>query len=181
MKAYDIFMKPLELLILDEIRKNLMPQAQGKVLEIGFATGVNMKYYNFNQIESLDALDVHDKMTYFDQVTYHVFSAEDLPFEDESFDSIVMSLALCSIPDPSKAILEIKRILKPQGQYFFIEHEQAQHSFLKPIFNFVNPLWNRMTNGCNINRESHKLIESLGFQLNFNRKGVFTFGIARKM
>jgi|LSQX01.2.fsa_nt_gb ubiquinone/menaquinone biosynthesis C-methylase UbiE len=180
MRAYDTFMQPLERLVLEKLRKPLMEHARGSVLEIGFGTGINMQHYNFDQIDALHALDVKDNMRQFDNVTYHILSAETLPFEDESFDTVVMTLTLCTIKDPQAALLEIKRVLKASGQYIFIEHEQAQQPLLKKVFNAINPLWRTLTNGCNINRETHKLIEKLGFKVTTQHKGVFHYGIAMK-
>lgn len=84
MTGYNLIMAPLEKLYLAKIRKELMPKAYGKVLEIGFGGGVNMKYYDFGKIESFHALDITENMKKFDNVTYHILSAEKLPFEDAS-------------------------------------------------------------------------------------------------
>lgn len=94
MSGYDKFMAPLEKRYLAQIRAEIMPKAHGQVLEIAFASGVNMKYYDFDKIDSFHALDVNQGMKKFERVNYHVFSAEKLPFEDETFDTVVLILAL---------------------------------------------------------------------------------------
>lgn len=173
-------MAPLERLYLAEIRKKLMPEARGKILEVGFGNGANMNYYDFKKINSLHALDINKNMKIYDNVTYHVLDAHKLPFDDESFDTIVSSLALCTISDQASAIKEIKRVLKKGGIYIFIEHEKPKSKILASIFAFINPLWRRIAKGCQLVLESHKNIEREGFRLSYELKGVFYYGIASK-
>lgn len=180
MTSYDLVMAPLEKLYLSRIRKTLMPQAFGRVLEIGFGNGANMAYYDKSRIKSLDALDIKENMRTFSDVSYHVLSAEELPFEDKSFDTVVLTLALCSVPDQLRAIREIKRVLKDDGIYLFIEHEKPSGSLSGSLANLVTPLWKRMASGCQLNLDTHRAIEGQGFKLYHQKKGVFHYGIARK-
>lgn len=180
MSGYDIIMAPLEKLFLAEIRRRIMPHAHGQVLEIAFGSGANMKYYNFNKITSLHALDVNDEMGDFENVSYHVSTAETLPFPDESFDTVVMTLALCTIPNQLAAIAEIKRVLKSDGIYIFLEHEQSESRLFAKFLKLINPAWRRMARGCQLILESHKNIEAAGFDLSHNNLGVFHYGIAKK-
>ncbi|NLW15779.1 MAG: class I SAM-dependent methyltransferase [Erysipelothrix sp.] len=181
MSKYDVLMAPLEFLILGGIRKKLMPKAYGNVLEIGFATGVNMKYYDMNKIQSFHALDTNEDMKYFDNVRYHTLSAEALPFEDKSFDTIVLTLALCSIEAPEKALKEIGRVLKDDGQYLFIEHQRPKTQFLYHVFKKINPTWKKYAGGCQIILETDSLIKSQGFILDKKNINVFHYGIAHKI
>ena len=180
MRRYDVVMAPIEFFYLKKIRKNLMKHAKGKVLEIGFGNGANVKYYHQDQINEFHALDVSDTMRKFDHVIYHKLSAETLPFEDETFDTIVITLALCSIPDQIRAIREIKRVLKNDGQYLFIEHELPRSKGFKGLFKAINPYWKKMSGGCQIILKTHKKLLKEGFKLNYNRKHIFTYGIATK-
>lgn len=180
MKGYSLFMAPLEKLYLAEIRKKVMPEARGKVLEVGFGNGANMNYYDFKKIDSLHALDINKNMHRYDHVTYHVLDANKLPFDDESFDTIVSSLALCTISDQISAIKEIKRVLKKEGIYIFIEHVKPKSKILARVFDLINPLWRRMARGCQLILESHKNIEREGFKLSYESKGVFYYGVANK-
>ena len=177
---YDIFMFPLEKLLLQKIRTQLISNAYGEVLEIAFATGVNMPHYDFTKVHSLHALDIEDTMEHFDDVQYHISSAEKLPFEDASFDCVTMTLALCSIENSTKAIQEIHRILKPGGLYIFLEHQQADGKILKRIFNTINPEWKKRTGGCELIKESLKQIQKEPFSVSHAQKGVFHYGIATK-
>lgn len=179
MSGYNLFMAPLERLYLRQIRQELMPKAYGKVLEIGFGGGVNMKYYDFEKIESLHALDIKENMKKYPEVVYHVSNAENLPFEDESFDTVVLTLALCTIADQGKVLKEIKRILKKGGIYIFLEHEKPKSKFFSGLVNTINPLWKRVARGCQLNRESHKAIQREGFQVSLNNKNVFYYGLAK--
>ncbi len=157
-----------------------MPQAFGRVLEIGLGSGANMAYYDKSRIESLDALDIKENMKAFSNVTYHVLSAEELPFEDKTFDRVVLTLALCSVPDQLKTIREIKRVLKDEGVYLFIEHEKPSGSLMGSLVHLVNPLWKKLASGCQINLDTHRKIEEEGFKLHREKRGVFHYGVARK-
>lgn len=180
MSGYKLFMAPLEKLYLAQIRKELMPNAFGKVLEIGFGSGINMKYYDFSKIDSFHALDITKKMKKFDKVTYHISNAENLPFADESFDTVVLTLALCTIPSQEKVLTEVKRVLRKDGIYLFLEHEKPESKLFYSLVMRINPLWKRLAKGCQLILESHKNIENQGFKLNYSNKGVFYYGIAKK-
>ena len=106
MNFYDIFMAPLELALLKKIRKKIIPQAKGKVLEIGFGTGANLSFYLFPEITELHALDIKPSKKVHPKIIYHESSAEELPFNNESFDAVVTTLALCSIDLQTKTIRE---------------------------------------------------------------------------
>lgn len=179
MNSYDLFMAPLEKMILANIRKKLMKNAYGNVLEIGFGSGANMKYYKFDQIKSFSALDINDNMRYFDNVEYHVFDADTLPFLDNSFDCVVLTLALCSIKEVDKALLEIKRVLKDDGIYIFIEHERPENNFLYSLFKILNPLWRKFSGGCQIILDTHNKIVNY-FNVDYNKSSLFYYGIAKK-
>lgn len=181
MNFYDIFMFPLEQMILKNIRKNMMNKAYGNVLEIGFGSGVNYKYYDLNKIDTINALDVNENMRIIENVEYYYMSAESLPFLDKSIDTVVLTLALCSIPNPDKVLKEINRILKDDGIYLFIEHEEPKNKIMAKFFNFLNPYWKKMAGGCQINLNSHAKIEEAGFKLDHKNKNIFHYGIATKI
>lgn len=178
MISYDLFMAPLEKIYLSKIRKNLIAKAKGKVLEIGFGNGANMKYYDFDKVKELHALDVNENMKQFKNVHYHILSAENLPFKDKSFDTIVLTLALCSIPDKEKAIQEIKRVLNDDGTYLFIEHELPKGKIKQRIFKLINPIWRSLTKGCQITLQTHQDIIQAGFKIDEDIISVFHFGSA---
>lgn len=153
---YDIFMAPLEKRWLTDIRKSIIPSASGKVLEIGFGTGVNLQYLNCDQIESITALDLEFRKTCAeDNITFVKGQAELLPFPDESFDTVIETLVLCSVTDMEKALSEIMRVLKPQGSFIYIDHVLPDDQSLAKIFKGINLFWPHIASGCNVTRTPH--------------------------
>ncbi|MBN1623828.1 MAG: class I SAM-dependent methyltransferase [Clostridia bacterium] len=184
---YNTFMFPFEKLILGRIRKRLIFKARGAALEIGFGTGVNLNYYNFDEIDSLILLErnlVHDiNMHNREKVKIVEGDAMKLPFEDGSFDTVVFTLVFCSVEEPEVGFSEIRRVLKDEGQLIFIEHVLPESKAMGRLVNKANKTWNSMSNGCNLNRETVKSIIDAGFKIvesDFSRKGVFVSGTAKK-
>ena len=187
MKLYDMFMMPLEKMVLKSIRKEVIPRAHGNVLEIGYGTGVNLRYYFADEINRISALDkkVHlpdtRKLNY--PVELYEGSAEELPFEDDTFDTVVETLVFCSVEDVEAAIGEIWRVLKPGGIFIFIDHVKPEEERLASIFQSVNRVWHDKIGGCDLLNESHKKIEASGFTLSqhgSSQNGIFQWGIGTK-
>lgn len=185
--VYDIFMYPMEALFLNQARKKILKNASGDVLEIGAGTGVNFKYYDFTKITSLMVSDkeLSKKITGYKFPNDIVIgkldaNVEKLDLEENSVDSVVFTLVFCSVDNPLKGLKEIKRVLKPNGRIYFIEHVLPVHNPMKGLFNFINPKWSKIAGGCNLNRETHKIIEDSGFQIeNLDRfMGAFIAGTA---
>lgn len=173
-------MYPLEKIMLGNIRKNIMKEANGNCLEIAFGTGVNMPYYDRHKISEFHAVDIYKQDKIFNDVIYHVQSAETLPFSDKSFDTIILTLALCTIPDNKQVLSEIHRCLKDDGKYLFLEHVQETSNIGRKIFNKLSPIWSIFTGGCRINLETIDLISNCCFSLELNKKGIFRYGVAYK-
>lgn len=185
MSFYDIAMSPLEFLFLNKMRKNTIPQAQGNVLEIGFGTGANVAMYQEQKIDSLFAIDIrlteHIKNKFKNKVYLIEAGAEALPFKDNSFDSIVTTIALCSVEDIDKSIEEIKRVLKNGGEYLFVEHVLPKNKLLVKLFHKYNKLWSSHMGGCNINRETLTKLKEHGFEikeLHERKAKIFIYGKA---
>lgn len=188
MNLYDIFMSPFEKGILNEIRKNIIPLAFGNVLEIGYGTGVNLQYYNSSSIENLTGLDrklnsvAETNITL--PFTFIKGQAENLPFLDKSFDTVVETLVLCSVKDLDAAISEILRVLKPDGIFIFIDHVLPENENLATLFKAANTVWPKIAGGCNLTRKPHTLIENSGFvieQSGTSGHDIFRWGIGRKI
>ena len=132
---YDLFMKPLERRGINQARRRLMTQAVGSVLEIGSGTGANLKFYNFDLITDLTITDkkLSKRLKKLDSkdTTFVEADVSDLPFSDDSFDTIIHTLVFCSVKDVSKGLSELKRVLKPNGKIIFIEHVLPESKFLK--------------------------------------------------
>jgi len=89
----------------------------------------------------------------------------ELPFDAGRFDCVVTTWTLCSIPDPLAALAEMRRVLKPSGQYVFIEHGRSERASTARWQDRLNPLWRRLADGCNMNRRIEEIVEQGGFEL----------------
>jgi ubiquinone/menaquinone biosynthesis C-methylase UbiE len=142
-------------------RRSLLADVSGEVLEIGFGTGLNLPHYP-SQIRRITTVDVNPGMSTIAakrtekagiEVIHHTLSGEQLPMADASFDSVVSTWTLCSIPDFEQAIREVYRVLKPGGRFFFIEHGLSHDPQVQVWQQRLNPLQNVVGDGCNLNRD----------------------------
>ncbi len=153
------------------LRESLLAQASEAVLEIGFGTGANLPLYS-NAIQSVTAIDPNPGMVpiarsqishqqhVLNQVRWIIASGEALPFLTHSFDSVVSTMTLCSVPNISFAIHEIHRVLKPQGKFLFLEHGQSPDYWVRRWQNGLTPFWKHLGDGCHLNRPMAELIQS---------------------
>ena len=171
-RLYDTLMEPLERKGFREIRKKLIQKIEGKVLEIGSGTGFNFPYYE--QAQKVMAVEPEPLMREQSipramkaNVPIEVIAAnaEELPFPDDSFDAVVGTLVLCTIPDPAKALKEIRRVCKPDGQVLFFEHVRLNHPVLGGLQDLLTPLWKRLCDGCHLNRNTLELVKRAGFKV----------------
>lgn len=182
---YDVMMKPLEKAVLDKIRQKLIQEAEGTVLEIGFGTGVNIRYYpeNILKIHGLDPKVHSEVQSKFPDIKFHEGHAEQLPFEDGSFDTVIATLTLCSVSDIQQVLAEIHRVLKPGGKYIFIEHILSHQQPYHTVLNALNPLWYTLSKSCQLNHPTDRYLEQGPFVLEKterNAKGILYSGIGRK-
>ena len=154
-------------------REHTAGAAHGRVLEIGIGSGLNLPSYH-PDIETVCGVDPWAELLAKarDRVANVGFpvrlleaSSENLPLEDRSFDTIVMTFTLCSIPDADAALLEIRRVLKPEGELLFAEHGRAPHSDVMLWQDRIMPMWKRIGGGCHLNRKVDDLIQAAGFRL----------------
>lgn len=158
---------------LQEQRKIALAPARGEVLEIGFGTGLNLPHYP-KSVTSLTGLDPasllpkkvaarigHAPMP----VDIAHLSAERLPFPDEYFNCVVSTWTLCTIPDALAALREVGRVLKPQGQFVFLEHGRSSDARVAKWQDRLNPLQQIIACGCNLNRPIDALILQAGLNL----------------
>ncbi len=188
--AYDACMTPLELGALASVRARLLSEAAGRVLEVGAGTGVNLSYYDFSKIEELIVSDLRVRPRLTDavaaasrRVAVVQADAESLPFAEGVFDTVVATLVFCSVRDPLRGLAELGRVLRPEGRLIFVEHVVSRHPVVHRLMNLVNPGWRLLAGGCNINRDTARLIEGAGFRfLRFARfgHGLGIAGVARK-
>ena len=151
-------------------RRQLAP-AHGMVLEIGFGTGLNIPCYPA-AVEHLTAVDSNPGMTRYAHeriigsplvVVHRIGRAERLPMMNESFDCVVSTLTLCSIPDVAQALKELYRVLKPGGQFLFLEHGLSQDPEVQRWQHRLTPFSKILGDGCHLNRNIPTLITGQGF------------------
>ena len=187
---YDLIMKPLEKKFLEDARRSLMLHLNGSVLEIGAGTGANLPFYPFNRIKKLDILDlaidpVMREYNYPESVSVRFFEgrAESLPFPEQDYDFVVITLVLCSVIDQGASLNEVMRVLKPGGRFIYIEHKLPEHGLRRNLFQRLTPVWKRVASNCHLNRKTVDAIESAGFEhleLHPLFKDIFVGGVAKK-
>ena len=161
--------------MMDDLRPATVARAHGDVLEIGFGTGRNLRHYS-PEVTSVSGVDpmVTEGVGPVEQriagapfpVARTTLSADrQLPFDAGRFDCVVTTWTLCSIPDAEAALGEMRRVLKAGGQYLFIEHGRGRVASTIRWQDRLNPMWKRLTEGCNINRPIDDLVARAGFEL----------------
>lgn len=154
-------------------RASIVPRATGDVLEVGIGSGLNLPFYG-SQVTRLFGVDPSRELVEMarsrtDRAPFPIEllerSAESLPFPDGSMDTVVVTWALCSIPSPDLALGEMKRVLKRSGRLLFVEHGRAADAAVERWQNRINPLWRRVSGGCNLNRKIDALIAGAGFEI----------------
>ncbi len=152
---------------LREYRQKLLEDVSGEILEIGFGTGLNLPHYpdGVTKITTIDPNPGMQKIArsriaaFNITVDYQVLNGESLPMADASFDSVVCTWTLCSIPQVDKAIAEINRLLKPGGKFFFIEHGLSKDSSIQTWQNRLTPIQKVIADGCHLNRNIKQIVE----------------------
>ncbi|MGK7886603.1 MAG: class I SAM-dependent methyltransferase [Crocosphaera sp.] len=151
-----------------EYRKELLKDVSGEVLEIGFGTGLNLAYYP-ESVTKLTVIDPNQGMNHYAKkrikssvipVENKVLGGENLPMNDNSFDAVVSTWTLCSIPNIEKALSEIYRVLKPGKKFYFIEHGLSDEATIQVWQNRLTPLQKIIADGCHLNRDMKQLIET---------------------
>lgn len=155
------------------LRARWIPHARGEVLEIGIGFGLNLPFYSA-QVQHVYGVDpslelqrmAHKRAADRVKIDFLSQSAEEpLPLPHASIDTIVITWTLCSIPEPDKALQEVRRVLKPSGRLLFIEHGRSSDAGVVAWQDRLTPLWKRIAGGCHLNRTVDELIEAAGFQI----------------
>jgi len=157
---------------INEGRKSILSRiTEEEIIEIGFGTGINTKFYpdNVKKIIGLDTnkgmLKQFDKKSGNGKIEIELLhqSGETLPFQDNSINAAISTYTLCSIKNVTSSLREIFRVLKPGGRYYFLEHGLADNPKTQKWQNRLNPIQNIWAGGCNLNRDIKSLISNAGF------------------
>jgi ubiquinone/menaquinone biosynthesis C-methylase UbiE len=174
--AYDLLNSRLDQRLFGERRRRLLEAAHGRVLDVGAGTGANLGQYPMDRVSELVLLDVSRGMLARAAaragrvglaVELREASAEQLPFEDAGFDTVVFTLSLCTIPDPARALREAARVLRPDGKLLVLEHVRAREPGLARLQDRVTPVQKVIAAGCHPNRDTRHSIEAAGFVFDF--------------
>jgi ubiquinone/menaquinone biosynthesis C-methylase UbiE len=165
---------------LRKMRAELLARARGRVLELGAGTGLNLELYPHEGLDSLTVTEPDPHM--FKQLRERAVKvcngadliqagAEELPFDDDSFDTVVVTLVLCTVPDQPAALKEISRVLGPGGQLLFLEHVRSEEPGLAKWQDRLEAPWRFVGDGCHCNRDTVAGIEAAGFDLDDVEQG----------
>ena len=152
-------------------RQRVISGATGRVLEIGIGSGLNLPRYSPN-VQQVIGLEPSPKLLGMARHAEHLNfpvdliegSAEEIPLEKASVDTVVTTWTLCTIPDVSRALNEMRRVLKSGGRLLFVEHGRAPDPNIVWWQDLLTPMWRRMGGGCHLNRAIETLIQGAGFQ-----------------
>ena len=153
-------------------RSRIVPAAEGRVLEIGIGSGLNLPFYSRN-VAHVVGLEPSPRLlavarrvenTGCGSVEFIEGSAEAIPLNDASVDTVVTTWTLCSIPDVPRALRDMRRVLRPGGHLLFVEHGRAPDPNVMWWQDRLTPVWKHLSGGCHLNRAIGALIEDAGFQ-----------------
>lgn len=176
-RIYDGFMAESEEACLSAWRGQLLGGLSGDVLEVGAGTGLNLEYYPAGVARLvMSEPDPHMRRQLARRVAeggrrdveVDAGSLEELPHPDASFDAVVATLVLCSVPSPERALSEIRRVLKPGGRYAFLEHVAAENNPGRLVWQRrIEPVWRRIAGNCHTTRRTADHITGAGFDLDW--------------
>ncbi len=160
--------------IIQRQRAEIVPVAEGRVLEVGMGSALNIPFYDPDRVELVWGLEPSPAMRRkahknLRQAPFEVqlldLPGEEIPLDDHSVDTILLTYTLCTIPDWRVAMQQMRRVLRPGGKLLFCEHGAAPDARIRKWQNRVNPLWKKVAGGCNLNRPIPELIETGGFSI----------------
>ncbi|TNE37473.1 MAG: class I SAM-dependent methyltransferase, partial [Alphaproteobacteria bacterium] len=138
-------------------REKVVPFAEGRVLEIGMGSGLNLPYYNPDKVEFVWGLEPSEGMrkkaapaveAAAVEVKFLDLPGEEVPLDDKSVDTIVLTYTLCTIPDAMAALAQMRRVLKPGGRLLFSEHGEAPDESVAKWQRRIQPFWGVIGGGC---------------------------------
>ena len=154
-------------------RRRILPSARGRVLEVGIGSGLNLPFYS-RDVHSVVGVDPSEGLLRMAReaakglpfpVEFVRRGTEELPFEDQSFDSVVTTWTLCTIPHAPEALGEMRRVLKADGRLIFLEHGRSPDARVGAWQDRITPVWKCCAGGCHLNRRIDAMIEAAGFDI----------------
>jgi len=159
---------------IQEQRGKVIPLAHGRVLEVGMGSGLNIPFYKSENIELVWGLEPSEGMrkkaqSKLKQAPFEIrwldLPGEEIPLDNDSVDTVVLTYTLCTIPDWKKALQQMHRVLKPGGKLIFCEHGEAPDENIRKWEKRINPVWKKVVGGCNLGRPISRFIEEGGFNI----------------
>ncbi|MEM8499214.1 MAG: methyltransferase domain-containing protein [Pseudomonadota bacterium] len=155
-------------------REKVVPHAEGRILEIGMGSGINIPFYDPAKVEKVWGLEPSEGMRLkaSDAVVAAPFDlewlglpGEEIPLDNDSVDTVVLTYTLCTIPDYGKAVQQMRRVLKPGGKLLFSEHGKAPDVNVQRWQNRINSTWGKIAGGCHLNRDIPSMLREGGFDI----------------
>lgn len=155
-------------------REKIVPRAYGDVLEVGIGSGLNLPYYDRERVRHVWGLEPSEAMREKTRRRLSVdplpldfidLPGEQIPLDDNSVDTVLLTYTLCTIPDPLAALEGMRRVLKPGGVLLFCEHGRAPDAAVQKWQDRLNGTWRRLAGGCNMNRDVPALLTAGGFTI----------------
>jgi ubiquinone/menaquinone biosynthesis C-methylase UbiE len=188
-KAYDRFISPLERLGLRGWRQQLLRHVEPPVLEVGIGTGASLRWYNgYSPLIAIDReaemarAALERALSLASPTAIVQMDAQYLAFSDATFASAVTNLVFCSVADPVRGLCQIRRVLRPGGRLYMLEHVRPDHPVLGPLADLLNGPWHTFTQECHLNRRTADNVMAAGFGLESVERrlgGVINLIVAR--
>ena len=166
--------KACALSVVSAQRQKVVPRATGVVMEVGIGSGLNLPYYDPNQVSKIIGVDPDDQLWKRSArrrsslpvpVERIGLSGERIALPSESADTVVVTYSLCTIPDPVAALTEMRRILKSGGELLFLEHGEAPSQRVRKWQRRIDPVWKKLAGGCHSGRPIPNLLEEAGWKV----------------
>lgn len=166
--------------VITDKRRQVVPAAQGRVVEVGIGSGLNLPFYDPAHVEQVIGVDPGDGMwrrSAKKRAAARVpverigLSGEQIPLDDNFADTVVITYALCTIPDPIAALTEMRRILKPDGKMLFVEHGASKDASVRKWQSRIDPVWKRLAGGCHTGRPIVDYVREAGWKIDHLEEG----------
>jgi ubiquinone/menaquinone biosynthesis C-methylase UbiE len=160
--------------VIQSQREKVVPVAEGRVLEVGMGSALNIPFYDPDKVDFVWGLEPSRAMRKkarknLGRAPFEVrlldLPGEEIPLDDNSVDTVLLTYTLCTIPDWRNALQQMRRVLKPGGKLIFCEHGLAPDERVRKWQDRVNPLWKKVAGGCHLNRPIPDYIEEGGFTI----------------